>query len=174
MKKILLFLLFLLTAFSLWPDQITKVGIIDLSAIISNYFRESQAWRELEEMTRKFEEDKERIIKEIEQLQQKKIEAENSGNDSLALRIQDEIFSKREYLKEFTTIKSSQIRRKKETLMESPTFLAEVLAEIQYIAESEGFSVVFRAKDPNLMWWSPEADITETVLERLRKKAQTN
>lgn len=174
MKRWFFLLILLAISFSVGADQLTKVGIIDLSAIISSYFRESQAWRELEEMTREYEEDRERIIKEIEQLQQRKIEAENSGNDTLALRIEDELFSKREYLKEFSSIKSNQIRRKKETLMESPTFLAEVLSEIQYIAESEGYSVIFRAKDPNLMWWSPEADITEMVLERLRSKAQTN
>jgi outer membrane protein len=170
MKKYIL-LLFILILFppALRSEQLTKIGVIDLSAIVSNYFKESKAWRELEEMTRKYEEEKELILEEIEQLENKKIDALNEDEDEKALELDEEIFQKKEYLKEYTRIKYNQIQKKRESLIESPTFLSEVLNVISYVAENEGYTMVFQAKDPDLMWWSQEVDITEKVLERLRK-----
>jgi outer membrane protein len=170
MKKYIL-LLFILILFppALRSEQLTKIGVIDLSAIVSNYFKESKAWRELEEMTRKYEEEKELILEEIEQLENKKIDALNEDEDEKALELDEEIFQKKEYLKEYTRIKYNQIQKKRESLIESPTFLSEVLNVISYVAENEGYTMVFQAKDPDLMWWSQEVDITQKVLERLRK-----
>ena len=150
-------------------DQFTQIGIIDLSEIISNYFRESRAYRELEEMRSEFEDDRQRITDEIDQLEERKLNAENLGQESTVLRLEDEIFEKKEYLQEYTRIKYNQIKKKQESLLESSSFLGEILKEVQYIAESEGYSIVFRAKDPNIVWWSQAVDITDKVLERLRQ-----
>ncbi len=170
MKKfIVLVFIIILTPAGLWSEQLTKIGVIDLSEIVSNYFKESKAWRELEEMTRKYEQEKELILEEIEQLENEKIEALNEDDEPTALELDEEIFKKKEYLKEYTRIKYNQIQKKRESLLESPTFLSEILNVISYVAENEGYTMVFQAKDPNLMWWSREVDITEKVLERLRK-----
>lgn len=150
-------------------DQFTQIGIIDLSEIISNYFLESRAYRELEQMRSEFEDDRQRITDEIVQLEQRKLKAENLGQESTVLRLEDEIFEKKEYLREYTRIKYNQIKKKQESLLESSSFLGEILKEVQYIAESEGYSIVFRAKDPNIVWWSQAVDITDKVLERLRQ-----
>ncbi len=150
-------------------DQFTQIGIIDLSEIISNYFRESRAYRELEEMRSEFEDDRQRITDEIEQLEERKLDAENRGDESTVLQLEDEIFEKKEYLQEYTRIKYNQIKKKQESLLESSSFLGEILKEVQYIAESEGYSIVLRAKDPNIVWWSQAVDITDKVLERLRQ-----
>jgi outer membrane protein len=172
MKYILLFILILITVpFLGWSEQLSKIAVIDLSEIVSNYFKESTAWRELEEMTRKYEEERVYILEEIEQLESKKIELLNEDEEGEALIIDEEIFKKKEYLKEYTRIKYNQIQKKRDSLIESPTFLSEILGEINYVAENEGYSIVIRTKDPDLMWWSPEVDITDLVLERLRQKS---
>lgn len=150
-------------------EQLSQIAVIDLSKIVSNYFKESQAWRELEEMTESYEEEKESILNEIEQLEAEKIEALNEDEEEEALRIDDEIFNKKEYLQEYSRIKYNQIQKKRNNLVESPTFLSEILNVIKYVAENEGYSVVLRSRDPDLMWWSSEVDITDLVLERLRQ-----
>lgn len=172
MKKIvLLFIAFAASCGMVSAEQLTRVGVIDLSQIVASYFKESQAYRELDEMSQQFESEKQRILNEIDQLEYRKIDAKNRGDDSEALRLDNEVFSKKNYLQEFIRIKSGQISKKRDSLMESPTFLAELLTEIQYIAETEGFTLVFRSKDPNLLWWSSEVDITDKVLKRLREKS---
>jgi outer membrane protein len=152
-----------------WSEQLSQIAVIDLSKIVSNYFKESQAWRELEEMTEEYEAEKEAILEEIEQLEARKIEAQNEGEDAEALEIDDEIFNKKEYLQEYSRIKYNQIQKKRNSLIESPTFLSEILNVIKYVAENEGYAVVMRSKDPDLMWWSSEVDITNLVLQRLRE-----
>ena len=164
---LLIFLLMFIAAWS-FSEQLSQIAVIDLSKIVSNYFKESQAWRELEEMTEQYEEEKEAILEELDQLEEKKIEALNEGEDEEALKIDDEIFSKKEYLQEYSRIKYNQIQKKRNSLVESPTFLSEILNVIKYIAENEGYSVVMRSRDPDLMWWSSEVDITDMVLQRLR------
>jgi outer membrane protein len=150
-------------------EQLSQIAVIDLSKIVSNYFRESQAWRELEEMTEEYEAEKEAIFEEIEQLEARKIEAKNEGDDAEALEIDDKIFNKKEYLQEYSRIKYNQIQKKRNSLIESPTFLSEILNVIKYVAENEGYAVVMRSRDPDLMWWSSEVDITDLVLRRLRE-----
>ena len=172
MKKITAALIFLVSAaFFAGAEQLTRVGVIDLSAIVSSYFKESQAWREVDDMSQQFEAEKQSILNEIDQLEYRKIDARNRGNDNEALRLDNEIFSRKNYLQEFTRIKSSQISKKKDSLLESPTFLAELLTEIQYIAETKGFSLILRSKDPDLLWWNQEVDVTNDVLKRLREKS---
>lgn len=169
-RALLLTIAFLIvTAVSASAEQLSQIGVIDLSAIVSNYFKESKAWRELEEMSRNYEEEKSRILDEIGQLESRKLAAENEGNESTKLRLENEIYNRKEYLREYNRIKYSQIQNKRDTLLESPTFLSEIMTEIRFVAESEGYSLILRTKDPDLMWWSPEVDITAKVLERLRR-----
>ena len=152
-------------------EQLSKIGVIDLSRIASQYFKESRAYRELEEMIIKYEDEKNRILEEIATLEERKLDAENSGEDTLAMRLDNEIFNKKEYLKEYNRIKYTQIKSKREKLTESQTFITEIMKEIDYIAESEGFSLILKASDPNLAWWSSEVDVTDLVIERLMRRA---
>jgi outer membrane protein len=153
-------------------EQYTQIGIIDFSKIISHYFRESKAYRELEEMKNEYEENRQRIMEEIDQLESRKIRAENRGDEQEVLELDNQIFEKKEYLKEYSRIKYNQIKKKQESLLQSSSFLSEIIKEIEYVAENEGYSIVLRAQDADLMWWSPEVDITDMVLERLRQTSR--
>jgi len=155
----------------IFSEQLSKIGIIDLSKIASQYFKESRAYRELETMIEKYEDEKNRILEDISQLETRKIDAENEGNDILSLRLENEIYNKKEYLKEYNLIKYTQIKNKREKLSESEEFIKDIMREIDYIAESEGYSVIMKSSDPNIIWWNSEVDITDLVLERLMQRA---
>jgi outer membrane protein len=171
-KLVLIFICCAISGISfLSAEQLSKIGVIDLSRIASQYFQESRAYRELEEMIIKYEDEKNRIIDEISSLEERKLDAENAGEDTRALRLENEVYDKKEYLKEYTRIKYNQIKSKREKLTESQTFITEIMKEIDYIAESEGFSLILKASDPNLAWWSSEVDVTDLVLERLMRRA---
>ena len=77
----------------------------------------------------------------------------------------------REYLKEFHSIWQNRINNKIQGVYQSSTFTAEILDAITYIAESEGYSMIMRTQDPNILWYNQEIDVTELVLERLRWQA---
>ena len=160
-----------LSVFTVTAEQLSKIGIVNFSKIVEDYFAESSAWREIDAMRDKYNEGKDQILDEINELKMQKLEAENDGNELNVLKIDDQIYSKQEYLKEFHSIWQSRINNKVQGVYQSSTFTAEILDAINYIAENEGYSMIMRTQDPNILWYNQEIDVTEKVLARLRWKA---
>lgn len=173
-KKLLLFaiVIFILTS-SAYAEKLTMIGVVDLTKIVSDYFKESTAWREIDELTKKVDETTNEKMDEIRDLQGQKIDAENNNNDNLVLRLDDDILKKQQYLQEYHKIMSDRIASKKENLLTSSGFSKEIIETIQFIAENEGFSIVLRKKDPNILYYNYEVDITEKVIERLILRASS-
>lgn len=153
----------------LMAEQLTQIGVIDISKIISSYFEASYALREIDDMQKKFETDKAQIVAKIQQLETQQLSAQNEGDDQLALKLGDEIFKQKSYLQEFIRIRTSQIKTKRDTLLQSPTFLSDLVKAIAYVAENHGYSIVLRSDDPNILYWSKEVDITDQVINRLKQ-----
>lgn len=171
-KRILIFTLVLvLSAFSLSAEQLSKIGIVNFSRIVEDYFAESSAWREIDTMREKYNEGRDEILDEINDLKMDKLQAENDNNEIKALKLDDEIYNRQEYLKEFHSVWQTRINNKIQGVYQSSTFTAEILDAITYIAESEGYSMIMRTQDPNILWYNHEIDVTNLVLERLRWQA---
>ncbi len=152
-------------------EKLTKVAVVDLTSIVSDYFRESTEWREIDELTRQTEETINERMEEITSLKQQKVEAESEEDELLVLKLDEQIRQKQEYLQEYHKIMSDRIQTKKDKLLTGSDFSREIINAVEYIAESEGYSLVFRKKDPNILYFSYEVDITNKVLERLRRTA---
>lgn len=168
-KRIFSVLLIILAVqFTLHAEILSKIGIVNFSRIVEDYFAESAAWREVDSMRERYEEGKNGILEEIDELRAQKLEAERQGKEREALGLEDEIYQKQEYLKEFHSVWTSRINFKINTIYQSSTFTAEILDAIEYVAENEGYSVIMRSQDPNILWYNHEVDITELILERLR------
>lgn len=172
MKKIIMITAVMLLPLALLPaEQLSKIGIVNFSRIVEDYFSESAAWREIDAMREKYEEGKEAILEEINQLKMDRLEAENDGEELKALRLSDRLRQKEEYLKEYHNIWSSRINSKISNVYQSSSFTSEILTAIEFIAETEGLSMVIRSQDPNVLWYNKEVDITDMVLKRLRDMA---
>ena len=168
-KRIFSVLLIVVAAqFTLHAEILSKIGIVNFSRIVEDYFAESAAWREIDSMRERYQEGKDEILEEIDELRVKKLEEERQGNEREALRLEDRIYQKQEYLKEFHSVWTNRINAKIETIYQSSTFTAEILDAIEYVAENEGYSIILRSQDPNILWYNREVDITELILERLR------
>ena len=171
-KRILIIsLILILSAFSLSAEQLSKIGIVNFSRIVDDYFAESSAWREVDSMREKYNEGKDEILDEINELKMEKLQAENDNDDIKALRLDDQIYNRQEYLKEFHSIWQTRINNKIQGIYQSSTFTAEILDAITYVAESEGYSMIMRTQDPDILWYNHEIDVTDIVLERLRWQA---
>jgi outer membrane protein len=173
-KKILLFGIFLIIlSVSAFTEKLTMIGVVDLTKIVSEYFKESTAWREIDELTAKVDFTTTEKLDEIRELQEQKINAENNNNDRLVLRLDDDILKKQQYLQEYHKIMSDRIASKKENLLTSSGFSKEIIETIKFIAENEGYSIILRKKDPNILYNNYEVDITEMVIERLILRASS-
>ncbi len=171
MKKYGILFMLILFGFSvqLYAEKLTMIGIVDLTKIVSNYFKDSAAWREIDNLTKKVEDTTNAKLEEIKDLQAKKLEAESKGDQTLALELDNEIVKNKQYLQEYHKIMSDRINNKKENLLTSSGFSKQIIDAISFIAQDQGFSIVLRKKDPNILYYSYEVDITDKVIDRLMK-----
>ncbi|MBN1835342.1 MAG: OmpH family outer membrane protein [Spirochaetales bacterium] len=164
----------LMAAGPLVGEQITRVGILDIDKVYAVYFRESQAVKEFQQKRIEVLRDIARIDEEILELENRKLEVERRGEASEALRLDNEIFKKRQYREDFRRIKMDQLRRMSEKLYQSDEFLDELLQAIQFVAESEGFSLILNSGGQSsemFLFFTKEIDITEKVIQELMRRS---
>ena len=167
MKRLVFSLCALLMLSSGFGEIISRVGVVNLSTIFSQYFRESVSFRKIEELQKTYEDERRLIISQIDLLKEDKLSAQRDGNASLSLRIEKQIDEKQEYLKDYHSVMTNRINRLREDLQASSSLSAEILQAIEYVAEEEGYAVIYKAQDPNILFFSKDVDITELVIRRL-------
>jgi len=165
MKKTVLFLAACLLANSLYSQQLTRFAVIDLPKVYAAFFRESRPVRELEERSASVQSEIDKMTREIQELRSRRIDLVNRGDQTGALRLENEIYSKQEFLKEYYTVKTAELEDQRRKLAQSDSFLEQVHGEIRSIAESEGYTMVLPIKDA--IWYSPTVDITDKVIQNL-------
>jgi outer membrane protein len=178
MKKVLIWILVIAGTFfactSLFAEQITRVGILDIEKVYAIYFRESKAVKELQQMRATVLREINRIDEEILSLEAQKLDAESRNDGQEALRLDTEIFQKKQYRNDYRRIKMDQIRIRSENLYKSDEFLDELLQAIEYVAESEGFSLILNSSgqfSQFFFFYTKEVDMTEKVIEELMRRA---
>ena len=169
-----LLLFLMISGVTLFADQITKVGILDIEKVYSIYFRESKAVKELQQLRADVLREINRIDEEILLLESQKLDAESRNQGEAALRLDREIFEKKQYRDDYRRIKMDQIRKRSENLYKSDEFLDELLEAIEFVSESEGFSLVLNSSgqfSQFFFFYTKEVDITELVIQELMRRA---
>lgn len=161
-------ILFAVTAFSGFAQQITKFGVVDTSKVYSAYFRNSAPIRNYEKKKAEFQEEIDKRTEELRQLQQKKLDYEKNGNDTQALRIESEITKKKDYLTEYTNAKNVELESMQKSLENSDEFYKKLYNTLAKIAESGGYSMILSLQESNaILWYSNSVDITDQVIKNL-------
>lgn len=171
MKKRTIFILLILIFFSgsaLFSTQITKVGVIDRAKILQTFYAESKGVRELEDMKKEIQDELVRLNDEIKMYEQKKLDAENKGDEEEALRLDNVIFNKKQYMQDYYRTKTNQLNEKQKSLTEDKEFAKELVDVISFVALSQGCSIVLDISTPGLLWSNEEVDITNMVMQRLQ------
>jgi outer membrane protein len=157
-----------------WPmvaQQLTRFAVVDLSRVYMSFFRESRAVREFEDQSALVQSEINRMTKEIQELKNAQFTAQNQGNRAQVTRIENELYQKSEYLKEYYQLKTAELEDRKAKLSQSGTFLDQVYGEIRAIGESEGYSIVLNMNEnKGILWYSPAIDITDKLIRNLLSK----
>lgn len=167
-KKILSAALLIALGGIAFSQQLTTVGIIDTARVYSAYFGQSGPIRELEALRNQFQQELERHSRELLQLQQNKLAAQERGNESEVIRIEGQINQKASFIRDLQRTRQQQLDDMQNNLALSDAFLQRLQDTLRLVAESRGFTVVLDARNQALQWWSSEVDITEDVIRRLR------
>ena len=71
-------------------------------------------------------------------------------------------------IEEYFKNMSSKLSAKESDLQLNSRFYSVLYKAIQYVAESEGYSLVLKTSDADLVWYHTEIDITDKVIARVK------
>ncbi|TVR29878.1 MAG: OmpH family outer membrane protein [Spirochaetaceae bacterium] len=148
-------------------EQLTTVAIINIDRVYNTFYRDSQEVRELERLRREYQEEIDAQVRELESLRQRHTIALDQNNSFTANRLETQITDKERFIEDLARRRRSQLEARQTRLL-SDDFLNRMQQAIQYVAESEGYTVVMRTDSEGLQWWSSAVDISDKVLARLR------
>src|SRR4030042_636068 len=109
LRPLLAAVVFLALAGAAFGDQITRVGVLDIEKVYSVYFRESRAVKELQEKRAEVLREIGRIDEEVLALESQKLQAEGARHSALVLRLESEIFKKRQDRDDYRRLKMAQL-----------------------------------------------------------------
>ena len=154
-------------------QQLTRFAVVDLPKVYSAFFRDSRAVRDFEERSARVQTEIDKMSREIQELKSKQADAVLQGDQTQSLKLDNEIYRKTEFLKEYYNLKTGELEDQKKKLSQSGTFLEQVYGEIRNIAESEGYSMVLNLKESTgILWYSQTVDITDKVIQNLLDKSR--
>lgn len=169
MKKIFIILFFgLVSAAGLSAQQITRFGVVDTARVYQAYFRNSAPVRNYESKKSQFQAEITKRSQEIQDLKQQKAEAESSGNDAAASRLESDIIKKTDSLTEYTNAKNVELESIKNNLQNSDSFYKKLYSVLERVAEDGGYSVILSLQNANgILWYSSSVDVTDKVIAAL-------
>jgi outer membrane protein len=150
-------------------EQLTTVAVVDTARVYTTFFKESQAVRDWEKLKLATQDELNKYFAETTKLNADRLEAVKRGDATEAMRLEQDIARRNQFYNDYKKVKQQQIADIGKSLSQSDSFLSEVQAAIKYVAEGEGYTVVFDAATSGLRFYSPEIDITDKVLEQLKK-----
>lgn len=170
MKKICTFIGLCFFSFIAFSQQIPRIGVVDTSRVFQTYFRDSVAVRNYENKKIEFQNEIDKKTEELKLLLQKKIQYEEKGEYSQALKTEAEITQKSDYLTSYTQAKQIELDTIRKRLENSDSFYKSLYEVIGQIAESEGYSLILSLQQAQtILWYSPSVDITDKIITNLSK-----
>lgn len=170
MKKAFLFALLFCASVAVYAQQqIPKIGVIDYSRILQRMMPSTDQLQEIKNIKQSIEDETAAIESEIEALTKERDEIASKSHYSDATDpIDEQITSLRYYLTQFIEEKNLELEEKKAQVPDPAEIISKIVNQIQFVAESEGYSIIFDSKDKNIIWWTHSVDITNLVMRKLR------
>lgn len=147
-------------------QQISTVGVVNIDQVYNSFYRDSQAVRDLERLRRQYQQEIDDHVRELETLQDRRFSAQEAGNEGRVAQLDEQMGDLRRFLEDLTARRRQQLAARQEQLL-SDEFLRRLQDAIQFVAESEGLTLILRSDTDGLQWWSSEVDVSEQVLQRL-------
>jgi len=153
----------------LYGQQLTRVGLVDLQRVYTTFYSQSREVREFNEKRAAFEREITNQSNAIRTLQQRRADAIQRNDQAEVTRLEREINTLSENLRNFHATRTEQLENESRNLTRSESFLNTVNQAVRFVAESEGYTLIFDSKaTPGILWNSQMIDITDTVIRRLQ------
>ncbi|UTD11593.1 OmpH family outer membrane protein [Treponema denticola] len=172
-KSTLIIIVMLLMSLGIYAQQITRFAVIDTGLIFDTFRRDAKAARDYQEKKEKFENQKKLLESEIIQLRQKKVSAEADGQEAEVKKYEEKIKSKITLLMEYVKASNDELNMLRKNLINDDVFYSNLYESVRRVAESEGYTMVLSYEhNAGIIWYSPTVDITDKVIQELRKRSE--
>ena len=174
MKKAPLFsIVFLfLVAASGFPEQFSKIGVVDFQEVIDNFPSTSPAFNRLQILKDAYEENRLEYLAELNDKELKLLDAKKREDPIEIARLEREITDFKTFIRQWQEIKIEEIEIVQNDFLKGGDIALDMLRAIEYVAINEGYTLVIDANDISVIWWSQEVDITDLVINRLKASAR--
>ncbi len=167
-KRMVVLVVLALVGVAASAEQLTTVAVIDITRVYNSFYRDSQQVRELENLRQQYQSEIESHRRELQRLEDRRAAAEERGDEERVDELDQQIVEQRQFLQDLAARRQRQLDAREESLV-SDEFLQQLLDAIEFVAESEGYTIVLRRDTEGLQWWSSAVDISDLVLDRLRQ-----
>jgi outer membrane protein len=155
---------------SLFAQQITRFGVVDMSRVYASVSRNTAAMQNYEAKRLEYQGEIDRQTEELRQLQSRKAEYERLGSASQVRQLDDQIRRKADALTSYSNAKNKELETLQSRLQGGDPFYGQLYQILGKVAESEGFSMILSLQQANgILWYSPTVDVTDKVIAELRK-----
>lgn len=167
MKKITLLLILLTMFFTVTANELTKVGVVDTNKVYTRWIKESADARKFEVYKQSIEDEISKRKIEIDQLDKELIIARDDDNADLVAELESELQIKKINLQEYARHKNNELNARIASDATKGNFGEKLMDALDEVGKQKGYSIIFHANDTNMLWYHPDVDITDLVIQNL-------
>jgi Skp family chaperone for outer membrane proteins len=171
LKRILVLCVFGLAVLgSVSAQQFAKTGVINLTRV--NQVYKAGVAKHFDDLKVAIQKDLDRMKDEIRLLNDQRNDASSKNDSTKVASLDLDIKAKRDAFAEFGKRKQEELATAGEA-MKSDTTLQKLLPQdVEQSAISKGFALIVNSANPAVIWYGPDADITDDVINRLAAETQ--
>jgi len=151
-----------------YAQDLATVAVVNINQVYNSFYRDSQSVRDLERLRREYQAEIDGHLRELDGLRNRRAQAVESNNQRRTEELDSQIAELQRFLEDLTRRRRQQLEARQADMV-SDVFLRQLQEAIQFVAESNGYSIVIRSDTTGLQWWSSEVDVSELVLQRLNQ-----
>jgi Skp family chaperone for outer membrane proteins len=167
MKRLWILLVVATLASSLGAQQFFKTGVVDISRVYNQFYKETKAVRDFEDFKAGIQREIDKMKEEIRQLNDQRNDAKAKSDPAKVQLLDADILKRQDAMKDYARIQQLQINARSEEIKADGSFQRLMGSEIEQAALSKGFGLVLNLKDTSIVWYGPDADVTDDVIARL-------
>ncbi|AJA90572.1 hypothetical protein OY14_03995 [Borreliella chilensis] len=165
--------LFFLLSFNLFSIDVVKIGIVDFDRIVIEVLN-PRLKANLDQIKSRYQEQINTLNLELKNLRQMYDESIAANDLDNARSLGNQYNLKVDELKRVSSLAKNNLEQQKlvniNSLNNNSESLSKILFGIQYVAETNGFSLIMKKNNPYILYHNSTVDITDNVIKYLLEK----
>ena len=146
-------------------QRIVNACVVDSNRVSQAFMRESSRARALDDFIESVEEEIARMTSDIDVLKSRRVEAVRDNDDDAVADLDEQLREREENLTTYRQLQERKYEEMIEDLVDNDAYYRELIAAIQQVCEEEGYSYALDVRIAGLLWWDPDIDVTDRVIE---------